>query len=1001
MKRNIRTILSMFLLAILLMPASVAAQEPGLIETFDDPVLPEWEHSPNATVINGWLHLEPDGFAFHGGTWNNMNLGIRTRMMGNGTVVIKYQATDQTAYVLRFAVGSIILQRQSGESSTDLGTANLEIPPGEPAMIVVTVSGGRHQISVNGNVKITASDTQPLPPGGLFLSAEGAVVEFDEVTLTAGGEPALAQATESVPTSALPQPTIFAAVPQAITSGVPAYQADSWVALGGPPGDLGYDIRYNFDDHNTWYVTDGQGGFFISTDRGLSWKQSNQGIGSLNNTILRPVFSATVDPHNPQTIWIGTQITGHIYKSIDGGQNWVQKGIISPNQGQHFRGFTVSPTSSDIVYAQAEVDCVLLSTSCPPPAGGKLTPSGGRIYRTTNGGDNWDLIWQGDALARYLWIDPNNVNTLYVSTGIFDRTPMETSPDGAGVLKSTDGGKSWTVLGKFNGLENQYVGSLYMHPQDSQILLAGAGIANSKVLDPETGKDVLNGGVFLTTDGGAHWTKVIKNDAFGAVEFCAQDPTIAYAAGQAATYRSEDGGKTWQKFGDEQRETWGPMGVYPGLPIDLQTDPDDCSRVFLNNYIGGNFLSTDSGETWTIATSGYSGAQVYNVFVDPEDAAHVYATTRMAPFVSHDGGSTWQGMSDAVMKTSVSALAIDPSNADHLLASQGKNYLVSKDGGQSWQSFEIFTPPADTVDSNEPYWMAFGGFAFAASNPTIVYATSRNDASNDPDTIIQPDKYPGLGIYRSADGGLTWQPANDVNTDNEGFTAIVVHPTDPQIVYAAGHYDAGVFKTTDGGQTWTAINNGLPQLYERFYAMAIAPDAPDTLILLGKAGVFKTTNGGSSWKQLSSGIDANAKYRGIVFDPTNGQVVYLGSSTLGVSYSTDGGETFQPLTQGLDTSLGGLPIKFLGISADGSVLYVATHGSGVWRLGTPVITVNPTPTSAATQPAAQPPSSTPQQTAQPSSSTPPPAGTPSPCGGAIAIPFGMLLLAQWRRKPRK
>ena len=58
----------------------------------------------------------------------------------------------------------------------------------------------------------------------------------------------------------------------------PAYLAVSWERMGGPPGGLGYDIRYNFDDPDIWYVTDAHSGFHISTDRGLTWTQSNDGI---------------------------------------------------------------------------------------------------------------------------------------------------------------------------------------------------------------------------------------------------------------------------------------------------------------------------------------------------------------------------------------------------------------------------------------------------------------------------------------------------------------------------------------------------------------------------------------------------------------------------------------------------------------------------------------------------------------------------------------------------
>jgi len=382
----------------------VRAQQTGLTETFDDAKLPGWELSSNAQVTDGVLHIEPSGYAFHPGSWADLTFEISARFVGDTTLGIGYSATDQGEYTLQVEAARVTLLR----NRVELAHSDLDpIPPGEWMRLVVTVSRGRHEIRRGERVAITATDPDPLPPGGVMLRAVGlAAGEFDDLRLTAAGG-LLAPTTPtraSLPGS--PEPTQSAGGAAAIpASGIPAYQAESWVNLGGPPGDLGYDIRYNFADHQTWYVTDGSGGFFISKDRGLTWSPSNTGISTLEGSITWPVFSATVDPHNPQTIWIGTQIVGHIYKSIDGGLTWTQMDNgVTPNKGLHFRGFTVDPRSSDTVYAQAEVDCYVLRQDCLATVLGSTT--GGRVYRTTDGGQNWKLIWEGEAIARYLWIDP-------------------------------------------------------------------------------------------------------------------------------------------------------------------------------------------------------------------------------------------------------------------------------------------------------------------------------------------------------------------------------------------------------------------------------------------------------------------------------------------------------------------------------------------------------------------------------------------------------------------
>jgi len=428
-----------------------------------------------------------------------------------------------------------------------------------------------------------------------------------------------------------------------------------------------------------------------------------------------------------------------------------------------------------------------------------------------------------------------------------------------------------------------------------------------------------------------------------------QDPSIAYAAGVLATYHSEDGGNTWLRFGDEQRDTWGPAGLWPGIPIDLQTDPENCSRVFINNYVGGNFLSTDGGQTWELSSDGYSGAKVRDLWVDPQDPAHVYAAVRMAPFVSHDGGGTWEGLSDATLKTSLGTLVGDPADPEHLLGTKDNpgrpaGHFQSRDGGRSWRTLESLQPPPGVTEAD---WfnMEFWDYAFAPSNPNLVYSATLNVPFPDMTAV---DAYPGMGIYRSTDGGGTWQPANDANTQAQGFGAIAVHPSDPQTIYAASFFEAGVFKTTDGGTNWTTVTIGLPQPYPSIETMAIDANTPDTIFIGGRSGAFRSTDGGGSWVQLAAGLDPFSGAKAIVIDPRDSGNVYVGTSRLGAFYSTDGGDTFQQLRQGLDPDLGAMPVMSMAISHDGSVLYAGTAGHGVWRLGTPPSAPASTATAAPT-----------------------------------------------------
>ena len=300
-------------------------------------------------------------------------------------------------------------------------------------------------------------------------------------------------------------------------------------------------------------------------------------------------------------------------------------------------------------------------------------------------------------------MNPENPDILYVSTGIFDAGAVgegdpETNPEpfgGLGILKSIDGGKTWQVLGEENGLKFRYLGSLFMHPDNPDILLAAAGR-----LFPELAGQYVNEqeyspvGIYRTSNGGEFWKQVlipevdVLTQAFGSVEICPGDHNIVYAGSEFAVYRSDDGGLTWKRTtGGPQG--WGPPGVLAGVPIDMQCDPRDANRVFSNNYSGGNFLSEDGGKTWQNASSGYSGAQVINVSVDPSDPARVYAAGRSGVWVSEDAGTTWKGMTNpgdtkAVAGGECSAVAVDPEDSGHLLLSCLSGLMEKKPEEDHW-----------------------------------------------------------------------------------------------------------------------------------------------------------------------------------------------------------------------------------------------------------------------------------------------------------------------------
>jgi len=735
-----------------------------------------------------------------------------------------------------------------------------------------------------------------------------------------------------------------ATVTPAETPASTAHPSGTWVRTGGPPGGLGYDIRYNFDDHRIWYVTDAYAGIHISTDRGLTWSPANEGIppqsGPTGDAI--PIFSLTVDPHDPQILWAGTQGTGHIYRSSDGGATWQQRdnGITIEYDGLTFRGFTIDPRSSDIVYAMAESNSEALGG---PAVWGSGT--GGVVYVTRDGGLNWSVLWDGgvpSSLTRYMWIDPADPQVLFVSTGIFDRgasgegDPATDPFGGLGVLFSQDGGLTWTVQDETSGLRMLYLGSMYMHPEDADLLLVAAGHALTGIgeyvdLLRQEGKSSPSG-IYRTEDRGAHWTQVLfppnerMLESFSSVEFCPGDADIAYAASDRRVYRSEDAGITWQEL-PYQVTSWGPPGVRTGFPIDIQCDPDSPDRLFINNYGGGNFLSEDGGKTWVTASDGYTGAIVRQVAVDPRDAATVYAAGPSGIWLSSDGGSHWEGIAysteDVHMDLDWNTVVVDPVDSQHLLLAGSPQVIESLDGGRSWRLTSLTGSGGKNLGEDDlAGLLSISVLVFAPSDPEVVYGGFAGGSC-----LVFHEACPGSGggVIISHDGGASWTLLKDVIPGSPPIISLAVDPTRSALVYAGT--ETGLYLSSDSGSSWQAVT-ALPT-GARVRAVAIDPGDGNHILAAGDGmGVWESTDGGGAWQAHVAGLESNGSIHALIFDPTNPSSVYASDHSSGVYVSEDGGGTWLRITTGLDNRA----VTGMAISTDGQHLYVGTQGGGVFRL---------------------------------------------------------------------
>lgn len=187
----------------------------------------------------------------------------------------------------------------------------------------------------------------------------------------------------------------------------------------------------------------------------------------------------------------------------------------------------------------------------------------------------------------------------------------------------------------------------------------------------------------------------------------------------------------------------------------------------------------------------------------------------------------------------VTQLDMHPTNGNTLIAgAAGGGVWRTDNAGITWRPLMELQPT-----------LTIGAVAFAPSNPAVIYAASGEDADG-----FGP-AWPGVGIYRSDDHGVHWRLMTSIASNL--FSAIVVHPTDPNTIYAAGN--RGLHKSRDGGVTWLA-NAGLGSLFDgNITDVVIAHDDPERIYIgVRNNGVFRSTSGG----QMSGGSPAFTRLDG-------------------------------------------------------------------------------------------------------------------------------------------
>jgi photosystem II stability/assembly factor-like uncharacterized protein len=609
----------------------------------------------------------------------------------------------------------------------------------------------------------------------------------------------------------------------------------------------------------------------VALGQGSGW----QAIGPTNGG--GRTLTLAFDPVDPNTVYAGAA-SGGLWRSTTGGVGataWERVHTGLPELGVSTIAF--EPGNPDVIYIGTG-EVYNHQTAGDLEADRRTRGSYGiGILKSTDGGDSWSksLDWSYNQ-KHGVWairIDPFDPDVVWAATT-------------DGVYKSVDAGQNWTQ--KHTVVMAM---DLVLHPTNPNIAIVGCGDLASP-----------GRGIYRTIDGGDTWSQItgggVPGDFEGKMQFAVTpaDPDLVFASiGNGFTLfgpdnftwllRSTDFGASWELRSTTDYSRW--QGWYSHDVAVHPTDPDVVITVGIDiwkSIDGGlsltqvsNFQNYFRGILPPGGPEGladYSHADHHDVVFHPTDPDIVYFANDGGVFRSLDEGQTFEGVNGGYQSqqfyNGFTSYATDPDLAMGGL--QDFSSAIYRGDGQ-WQRW---------VYGGDGGWAAID-----ATDPDVVYATAHE-----------------LRVAKSTDGGVSFTDITPGSSGPVAFIApFVMSPTDSQLLYAASSY---LFKSFDCGGIWYIGQGGTQIDGNPMLLLAVAQDNDDVLYLasspfISRGRVHRTTDGGSNFTEITGTLPD--RYPGdMIVDPSDEGTVYLTLSGFGSSHvfkSTDYGATWTDIDGGL------------------------------------------------------------------------------------------------------
>ncbi len=532
----------------------------------------------------------------------------------------------------------------------------------------------------------------------------------------------------------------------------------------------------------------------------------------------------------------------------------------------------------------------------------------GGIWKTTDAGVVWTPIFDNQPVASIgaLAVAPSDPKVIYAGTGEADIRSNLASGDG--VYKSTDGGQTWQNMGL---RETRQISRVIVDPRNANVVYVGA-LGHAYGPNEERG-------VYKSSDGGAHWMKVLDlgtDLGVSDLSIATDDPSVLFAGTWHThrppwstyapidgpgngIYRSQDAGQTWSHLTGHGL----PDGDWGRVAVAVSANAKRVYALVDGGDKSGLYRSDDGGDAWTLQNADKrltSRAWYFgNITIDPQNADVIYIPN-VALYRSEDGGKTISVVRGAPGGDDYHQIWVDPKNSARMVLGTDQGTTISVDYGKTWSSW--FNQPTAQLyhvitDDRFPY---------------AVYGTQQDSGS--------------AAVYSRTDHGLI-TPRDWFQPSGSESGYIAPDPKDPNILYVSQTY-GGVARfdvRTSFSQDitpWPLFSFGL-EISARKYrdpwtpVLLFSPVDKNTLYL-GTQYVMKTTDGGLHWKQISPDLTGatqlsgakkegpttieNAQPRGygVVFtiapSSLDGNLIWAGSDTGLIHLTRDGGKTWEDVT---------------------------------------------------------------------------------------------------------